>query len=397
MKSKKYKLGILVTHPIQYYVPWYQALAVHPEIELTVFYSYQQTPQGQAQAGFGVAFDWDIPLLKGYDYRFLTNKSSTPNVFNFWGCDTPEIGKIIKTGGFDAFIVHGWYTQSYWQAIIACWQSQTPLFIRGDSHLLTERSSIKVWLKYLFYHWFIPKFTRYLAVGKRAKDYYLYYGAKESQIIFCPHAVNNDFFASYSQALAPERVNIRQSWGIPEKALVLLFVGKLIPKKRPHDFLEALHLASKNCPHLWGLIVGDGELRTNLEQFAQEQHLNVKFLGFLNQTQLPQAYSVADVLVLPSDGGETWGLVVNEAMASGLPAIVSDRVGCAPDLVIPGKTGEIFPCGNISALAQIVLELADNPAHLKAMGDAAKTLIADYSIPQAVAGTLASLKNLTPC
>ncbi|MBA4445338.1 glycosyltransferase family 4 protein [Cylindrospermopsis raciborskii CS-506_D] len=393
-QPRKYRLGILVTHPIQYYVPWYQNLATHPGIILTVYYCYQQTAQGQAAAGFGVAFDWDIPLLQGYNYQFLVNQSSNPNVFDFWGCDTPEITDIIKLGKFDAFIVHGWYTKSYWQAILACWQSQTPLFVRGDSHLLTERSSLKVWLKYRFYRWFIPKFTRYLAVGRRAEEYYLYYGAQATKIVFCPHAVDNQFFASHALALSGERGKIRQDWGIPENALVFLFVGKFIPKKRPGDFLGAIALASQKSAHIWGLMVGDGELCPEMVTTAQSQQLNITFVGFLNQTQLPRAYTAADVLVLPSDGGETWGLVVNEAMASGLPAIVSDRVGCSPDLVIPGKTGEIFPCGDVAALAQILQRFAAHPGDVATMGNAAKSLIAHYSISQAVAGTVTAVKSL---
>lgn len=393
-QALKYRLGILVTHPIQYYVPWYQALAKHPQIELTVFYCCQQTAQGQAEAGFGVTFDWDIPLLTGYQYQFLTNQSSNPNVFDFSGCDTPEIANIIKSGKFDAFIIQGWYTKSYWQGILACWQSNTPIFIRGDSHLLTERSSLKLWLKYLFYRWFIPKMTGYLAVGERSKEYYRYYGAKENRITFCPHAVNNDFFAKETQALAPEKDKIRQNWAIPENALVFLFVGKLIPKKRPADFLKALQIASQEYPHLYGVIAGDGELRPQLEQLVRDYQLNVKFVGFLNQTQLPQAYAVANMLVLPSDGRETWGLVVNEAMASGLPAIVSDRVGCAPDLVIPGRTGEIFPCGDIQALAKLLKQLAQNPNKLALMENEAKTLIQQYSISEAVAGTVKALQTL---
>jgi hypothetical protein len=164
---KKYKIGILSTHPIQYYVPWYRELAGYPEIELEVFYCHAQTPEDQAQAGFGVSFAWDIPLLEGYNYRFLNNKSRHPNVYTFFGCNTPEIKQIILQGSYDAFIIQGWYVLSFWQAIAACWKTRTPLLIRGDSHLGLCTSPIKKALKYLFYRWFIPRFDAYLVVGKR--------------------------------------------------------------------------------------------------------------------------------------------------------------------------------------------------------------------------------------
>jgi glycosyltransferase involved in cell wall biosynthesis len=394
MNNKKYKLGILVTHPIQYYVPWYQALSNHPDIDLTVYYCYQQTAEGQANAGFGVTFNWDIPLLERYNHQFLKNVSKNPNVFDFWGCDTPEIFEIIKNDHFDAFIVHGWYAKSYGQAILACWQNNTPVLIRGDSQLLTPRSKLKQWLKYGFYRWFIPKFSAYLAVGKRAKDYYLYYGADESKIFFAPHAVNNQFFAENKQKWQPHRSELRQQWEIPENALVFLFVGKVISKKRPEDFINAIALSSQKHPEIYGVIVGDGEKRNFLENWAKNDHIPIRFLGFMNQTEIPKSYAIADVLVLPSDGGETWGLVVNEAMASGLPAIVSDQVGCGDDLVRSGETGEIFACGDVNKLAAIMEKLAMNREEVIKMGKNSVKLIDKYAINCAVDGTIAAIKNI---
>lgn len=394
-QSKKYNLGILTTHPIQYYSPLYRAIAAHSEINLTVFYCHNQTPQGQAQAGFNVNFDWDIPLLDGYNYHVLKNKSKNPNVFDFWGCDTPEIMKIIREKKFDAFLVHGWYVKSYWQAILACWQTDTPILIRGDSQLVTQRSNLKKLLKSYFYRWFIPKFAGYLAVGQRAKEYYLYYSADKSKVFFSPHAVNNAFFADYRATLKPERQKIRQRWGIPENALVVLFVGKLISKKRPEDFLEAIHLTAKYYPEIFGLFVGDGLLRSQLEVEAKNKNIPIKFVGFLNQTEIPKAYIASDVLVLPSDGGETWGLVVNEAMASGLPAVVSDKVGCAVDLVLSGETGEIFPCGDVEKLAAILKSFAANRESLQTMAENALSWIDNYSIARAVEGTVEAVKYVT--
>lgn len=389
--SKKYRIGILATHPIQYYVPWYQALSRHFEIELKVFYCHHQTPEGQAKAGFGVPFDWDIPLLEGYEYQFLNNRAYHPNVFTFFGCDTPEISRIIAENSFDAFIVHGWYMKSFWQAIMACRRTQTPIMVYGDSQLLTQRSLTKRLLKYPFYSWFIPRFDAYLIVGNRAKEYYLHYGADEKKMFFVPHAVNNDFFSSSRLSLEPERENLSQEWRIPKDSIVFLFVGKLIPKKRPHDFIKTLNMTQKNLPQIFGLIVGDGPLRSELETFSNNSNLLVTFTGFLNQKEMPKAYTVSDVLVLPSDGGETWGLVVNEAMASGLPAIVSDKVGCVPDLIYPGETGEVFTCGDIERLAKIFADIALRKEHLREMGKKAHKIIENYSINNAVGGVLKAI------
>jgi len=391
---KKYKIGILATHPIQYYVPWYRELAKYPEIELEVFYCHTQTPADQARAGFAVSFEWDIPLLEGYNYRFLTNNSRHPNVYTFFGCNTPDIKRIISKGSYDAFIVQGWNILSFWQAIIACWRSGTPLFVRGDSTLQLCTSAIKRGIKYLFYRWFIPKFNAYLVVGKRNEEYYLHYGARREKMFFSPHCVDNHYFSHSHDILKPQRERLRQHFGIPAGVLVFLFVGKLIPKKRPRDFLEALELAASKVKNLHGLIVGDGPLRAELEIFSRRRSLSVTFVGFLNQRSLPEAYAVSDCLVLISKYRETWGLVVNEAMASELPVIASQEAGCQPDLVWPGSTGETFPSGDIKRLADIFVDFSSQRAHLEEMGKESFRLIQRYSASQAAKAVLIAIKRI---
>lgn len=387
----RYKLGVLVTHPIQYYVPWYKALAANNQIDLKVYFCYQQTSRGQAEAGFGVEFDWNLPLLEGYRYQFLENKAKYPNVSTFFGCDTPEIKEIIKNNKFDAFIVQGWNNKSYWQAIKVCWRQNIPLMIRGDSYLETNNLLKRV-MKYFVYRWFVPKFDAYLAPGKRAREYYLHYGANLEKIYFVPHTVDNDFFARKQMQLQSQREKLRQNWKIPEKAVVFLFAGKLIAKKRPDDFMKAVKLASKKNQLVFGLVVGDGPLREGLAKKASEERIPIRFTGFLNQNEISKAYAVSDCIVLPSGVGETWGLVVNEAMASLLPAIVSDKVGCGPDLIYPGQTGVIFRCGDVIKLSEIILELSLNPVGLKEMGKNAREKIKDYSVKKAAKNAFKAVK-----
>jgi len=391
---KRYYVGILNTHPVQYYVPWYRALSAHPQINLEVFYCRYPSPQEQSKAGFGVNFNWDIPLLEGYRYYFLNNKAKNPTIHSFWGCDTPQIQEIIYRKKFDAFIVQGWNTKSYWQAIYACWKNHTPLLVRGDSQLPAERSILLRMLKYFPYRYFIKRFAGYLVVGQRSKEYYLYYGASEKKMFFVPHCVDNNFFSTTRNNLNPQRITLRKKWQIPEDKIVFLFVGKLIPRKRPQDFIQALSLVCRDCPKIFGLVVGDGILRKGLENLSKTFNLPVKFLGFLNQTELPSAYTVSDILILPSDGRETWGMVVNEAFACGLPAIVSSAVGCAPDLVIPNKTGDIFNCKDVKGLVKIIKKFALQPQYIKEMGENAQKLILNYSIENAVEKTFIALKTI---
>ncbi len=388
MTPLRVRVGLLATHPIQYYVPWYRLLAQH--VDLTVYYCQQLTPHEQA-VGFGGAFEWDVPLLDGYQHRFLVNRARHPNVSTFFGCDTPEIGALIAQEKFDAVIVHGWALKSFWQAIRACWRTRTPVLVRGDSQLPAGRSGRLRALKYPLYRWFIPRFDGYLVVGERARDYLRYYGARPERMFFSPHAVDNEFFARRAEAARSAREELRQSWGLPSDAVVYLFAGKCVTRKHLDDFVRAIVTASRAQSRVWGLVVGDGPLRASLETQARQQGWPLRFAGFLNQTEIPNAYGVSEALVLPSDATETWGLVVNEAMASGLPAFVSDQVGCAPDLILPEQTGHVFPCGNVAALADLLRRYAEIPARLVTLGEQARRRLQRYSLATAVEGTLAAL------
>jgi len=392
----KSKLGILCTHPIQYYAPLFRYLAQKTEVEPFVFYCHNPNPDQQG-VGFEVPFSWDVDLMSGYRYQWLNNKSKRPGLLNFNGYDTPEIVDIINREKFDAFLIQGWNTKSMWQAIRACWKTNTPLLVRSDSHLHTSTSFLKRAVKELIYPYFIKKFFACLAVGKWSEGYFTHYGAK--RIIFSPHFVDNLWFAQESAKWISHASEIRQEFGIPLRSIVFLFAGKFEGKKRPLDFLRALEKVlmrniSNNKVHV--LMVGDGALRKSCEEFARERSLPVSFAGFLNQTEMPKAYAASNVLVLPSDGRETWGLVVNEAMASGLPAIVSDQVGCGPDLLKCGQTGFTFPFGDTSSLAdkmyQIIIENS-----VEEMGKNAKEHIANYSVDRAAQGVIQAVAQVESC
>ena len=383
------RVGVLATHPVQYYGAWYRALARC--VDLDVFFAHRPTPRQQGD-GFGVGFQWDVPLLDGYRHRFLRNRARRPDPSAFLGCDTPEIAALVRDGRFDAFVVHGWASRSYWQAIAACRRTGTPVLVRGDSQLRTARSRLRRALKYLLYRGFIPRFDAYLVVGERAREYLAHYGADPRRMFFSPHAVDNRFFGERADAARAHREALRDRWGLPKNAVVFLFSGKLIDKKRPGDFVRAVAAIAGRDREIWGLVVGDGALRGPLEAATGERAAPIRFAGFLNQTAMPEAYAVSDALVLPSDGGETWGLVVNEAMASGLPAVVSDAVGCGPDLVRTGETGQVFPCGDAGALAARLGELAADRAGLAAMGAAARRHVQGYSLERAAEAVVAAVE-----
>jgi glycosyltransferase involved in cell wall biosynthesis len=360
------RVAIVDSHPIQYHVHWYRELAQRPEFDFEVLYSHRASPADQAKAGFGVEFEWDIPLLDGYRHRFLRNVAKHPNVTEFAGTDTPEIRDILVLERFDAVVVSGWHTKSYWQTIRACWQTGTPVMARSDSHLHTHRALLRRALKWPLYRYFIPKLDGCLPVGTWSREYFLHYGAKAEKVFVVPHCVPEP-----SAKTEADRAAFRERWGIPANTMVCLFAGKFIPRKEPAYFIRAIAQAAESNNAVHGLVAGDGPLRAEMETLASTLRAPVTFTGFLNQTAMADAYGAADVLALPSSI-ETWGLVANEAMACGLPCIVSDRVGCGPDLITPGETGFVFPAGDVDAMAAYIQEFAGTPGLAASMGSAAR-------------------------
>ena len=387
--GKRFRLGVSLTHPIQYWSPLFRELARRPDVDLTVHYAMLPTAEQQG-AGFGVAFEWDVPLLDGYRHQVLRNVARNPG-FTFSGCNTPEIASIIRAGGFDAWLVPGWHSRTYLQAITACKRYRVPVFVRGDSNLLHRRPLPVRLLKRILLGTLIPRFDAYLTVGTLAEAYYRHYGADPRRFFPSRHFVDNAAFEQHARGLRPKRDELRRVWGIAPSSFVALFCGKFMDIKRPRDLIRAA--ASIGTRDVRVLMVGDGPLRPQCELLARETRAPVTFAGFLNQTRIPEAYAASDVLVLPS-AHETWGLVVNEAMASGLPTVVSSMVGCAPDLICPGQTGAVFPVGDVAALSARLGAYAANPGLARSHGAAAQRHVRSFDVAAATDGVISALRRV---
>ena len=385
------RVAIVSTHPIQYHTPWFRALARRPDIDMTVLYCHKASPQDQAQAGFDVEFDWDVPLLDGYAWEFLPNVASKPGV-RFWGLHTPDLPKRIARGDYDAVVLNGWHYRSAWQAVQACWRTGTPVLGRGDSNLKTPRHPVKAGAKWPFYRLFIPRLDACLAAGVWSREYFLHYGAHPGRVFEVPHTVNSDRFSSEASGWMEKRIELRRKWDLPEEDAVFVFPGKLIARKRPLDFVRAIGQARRMGARVSGLMVGDGIFRSACETEARESGAPIRFAGFLNQTEIVQAYVAADALALPSDGRETWGLVVNEAMVCGRPCFLSDQIGCSPDLIDQGKTGAVFPCGDVDRFAALLKQYADRNT-LRGMGEHAREKIAAYTPAAAAAHLVEAVRS----
>jgi glycosyltransferase involved in cell wall biosynthesis len=380
------RIAIVATHPVQYQACWYRAISSDAEFELEVLFCHRATARDQAMAGFGVQFDWDIPLLSGYSSRFLNNVASHPSTSSFLGTDTPDIQHVLKRNRYDAVLVMGWHFKSAWQAIRGARRAGTPVLMRSDSHLYTKRSCAKRLLKNVLYPPAISRFDACLAVGKWSREYFVKYGARPDNVFTVPHCVDEELFNGNRAIAGQARNNWRRRLSLSEDQCVFLFSGKFVSTKRPFDFIAALSLVRQRGGKAVGVMVGDGVLRRDCEIYAQRIKAPIHFIGFLNQSEICHAYAGSDVLVVPSES-ETWGVVINEAMTTGRPCLVSDQVGAVPDLIQPGITGDVFEMGNVHALAVLMERYSADVAATRAMKTAVKQRIDAYSVRVALEGT----------
>lgn len=378
------KVAIIATHPIQYHIPWFQRLAEH--VKLTVYYALLPDAEQQG-VGFGVPFKWDIPMLEGYEWQVMPNQRPSPSLRGFLASSTPAIHSLLSEAKPDVVIITGWHALPLLQALWACMRLGIPRIVRGESNGFRTRPFRTRMLHRLM----LSRFDAFLAIGQANRDFYLQYGINPERIFVGNYFIDNQRFREQLRQIPDARFAIRSGWGIPEESVCFVYVGKLEPKKRIMDLLRAVDRARQINSSIHLLVVGDGQLMPEARRMVEDLGLPVTFAGFLNQREITRAYLAADCLVLPSDFGETWGLVVNEAMACGLPALVSDQVGCWPDLVKEGRTGSVFQCGDVDALAGKLLELSCDPARLAGMGAQASEHINQYSVEQAVAGTMGAI------
>ncbi|MCX6702377.1 MAG: glycosyltransferase family 4 protein [Candidatus Wolfebacteria bacterium] len=399
---RKYKLAVLTSHPIQYQAPLFKKISGSGNFDLMVYFNWVGGSKAASfDKEFGQEVKWDTPLLEGYSYKFLDNFSLRPSS-GFLGQINPDIVKEILANRYDAIIVMGWNSFTNWLAFLTAFISRTPVFLRGENPLNQEiiKNPFKLKLKKMLFRLLFRGIKKFLYIGEENKKFYEYYGVSEEKLVFCPYAVDNERFVAEARKLKPQKNELRRKLGITRESPVILFVGKLIEKKRPMDLLRAYELLITNykLPKLPSLLfVGDGELRSGLENYAKDNNISgVHFAGFKNQSEISEYYAIADILVLPSGAGETWGLAVNEAMCFGSAVVISDMVGCGPDLIKNGENGYIFPLGDIKLMASRFGDLMSDPLKMKSFSEKSLEIIGRYSYNediQSIKEALAGVKK----
>jgi glycosyltransferase involved in cell wall biosynthesis len=400
--SRRVRLAYLVSHAIQYQAPMLRRIAQEPDIDLTVFFGSDFSLRGYADQGFGVEVAWDQPLVEGYRHEFL------PAIFdNATASFAAPINRGIlrRLAGsasqppFDLLWVHGYASINAVYAILAANALGIPVLLRADSSLTDRPRSVgKLFAKRLFFLLLRGLVAGVLPIGTRNALYWSHYLGAEFPAWPMPYAVDNAFFREQSLLAQSSRAALQAELNLDPSRPVILFASKLQQRKRCIDLLEAyirLIAAPGSGPLPYLVIVGEGEERGALEARALASGADgVRFCGFRNQSELPRFFDLASIFVLPSRH-EPWGLIVNEVMNAARPIVLSDDVGCQPDLVTDGVEGLVFSVGDVNALTAALRRLLDDPEAAARMGQRALERVQTWSFEADVAGLRLALSALT--
>jgi len=399
--KNKIRLAYLVSHPIQYQAPLLRRIAQEPDIDLTVFFGSDFSLRAYQDEGFGVDVKWDVPLLDGYRHQFLpvirddgTQTVTTPLNYGIYSALRGDASEP----GFDLLWVHGYAMVNALHGMLAAKALGIPVLVRADMWLRDRpRSGPKLLLKKMFFQFLKNTVDGILAVGTLNAEYWQHYLGDEVPLFLMPYAVDNAYFQQRSREAVATRDELRQELGLEAGRPVILFASKLQQRKHCSDLVDAYAMLLKDgkTPLPYLVIVGDGEERAALEQKARTNGLtDIRFCGFRNQSELPRFFDIASVFVLPARH-EPWGLIVNEVMNAGRAVIITDDIGCQPDLVTNGIEGYVYPVRDVEALANALRRVLATPETAETMGKNALMKISTWSFEEDVAALRKAIAQLT--
>jgi glycosyltransferase involved in cell wall biosynthesis len=391
MPERRFRVLAIATHPVQYMAPIFRRMAVHPQLDLHVAYCTLRGAVASHDPEFGATVQWDVPLLDGYHWTHVPNRGSGAE--SFFGLRNPDLWKFIRQGNFDAVLCYvGYVRASFWIAYFAAKLSRTAFLFGTDATTLKSRDAkaIKRILKKLLWPRLFALADQVIVPSSGTLDLMYSLRLPKDRVTLTPYTVDNDWWLAQSALV--HRENVRASWNASPSSAVLLFCAKLQPWKRPLDLLRAFAKADVSEALL--VFAGEGPLRPQLEVEAATLGVRdrVRFLGFVNQSQLPAVYASADLMVLPSEY-EPFAVVVNEAMLCGCPVVGSDRVGAARDLIAPVSPEFIYPCGDVDALTAILQKALADRSRLSDMGRIARKRMNSWSQRENIVATVEAIER----
>lgn len=379
------RLAYLVSHPIQYQAPLFRQLAREDDISLDVYFRDDYSTRAYHDDGFGSEIRWDTPLVEGYRHHLVSNWLSNP------------LTKTIREGRVDVLWVHGYADPFYFSMMLYAKLHGVKVMVRSETTDAFKAPGLLRNVVRRFYFGLLKRLVdAFLAIGTLNRRFFLARGVHPERIFLSPYSVDNGAFHSASEAAKDKLQGLRDELGIEPNAFIILYSSKFIPRKHASDLLSAysrLIQDSNLTPYL--IYIGDGEERVALEARVKDEALsNVRFLGFINQSELPNYYQLCDVFVLPSER-ENWGLVVNEVMNASKPVIASDQVGSGVDLIEQGVNGYIYPARDIGQLTSALKKiLTMNTAVREKMGANSLDKIRKWGIRETIDGFKQAYRSL---
>ncbi len=393
--QKSSNLVVIATHPIQYHAPVYRFLQQRYSIPVTAIYGSDFSVTGYHDQEFNATFAWDTDLLGGYQSVFLSRTAdrTAPSAYEVF---VGGLDRILHQLAPSAILLTGYSPKFYQVAIWHAYRSGCPLLFRAETTDHTRvRGLFQRVIRDQALAWLYRQCKALLYIGQHSREHYRRLGCQEERLFFSPYCVDADVFQTSEEARTRLRDPLRNEIGACSEDIVLLFSGKLVPRKQPDLLLQAVKVLPERIRvRIHVIFLGDGLMRDQLKMAAQTAPVvHVHMPGFQNQKLLSKYYHAADLLILPSYIGETWGLVVNEALHHGLPCVVSNMVGCAPDLIESGVTGEIFTAGSVSSLATTLTQ-AINLIGCASTRAQCREKVRNYTVEQAAMGIVAAYESI---
>lgn len=384
----KRKLVIVVSHPIQHFVPFYRALAQQPEIDLIVVFCSRIGLEPYFDKGMNTTIAWKMDLLGGYNHIFLPEADRITSTGPF-EVNNPSVGSELDRQAPDAVLIYGYNFITSLKVLWWCRRNKVPALMISDSELKTVRSAWVARIKQLIIPRILHQFDAFLTVGDCNEDYYAYYGVPRQKLFRSPFTIDEDTYQAAHRERSSLRALRRTELGIAEDEVMVLTVGKLSRRKRPADVIEAARSIQDagNPGKLRFVLAGNGEEMDRLQTIVEEDGLPVILAGFVNVDVLPEYYAAADMILHPSSR-DPHPLVMSEAACVGLPLVISDRVGAAgpTDISRPGKNAEVFPIGDVAALASAVQALAADPELRARMSARSREIFDELDMRRSIRG-----------
>jgi len=392
--NRVFRLAVVNSHPIQYFAPLYAFLNRDPVLDITALYCSDVSLRGAIDPGFKYSVTWDVDLLTGYRSVFLSGKPTQRAPAGFWSLICPQVWPEIRSGHYDAVLLHGYNYAVNILALLAAKTKKLPVLMRSETHLGLQRKGWKRWTRDAVLSVAYCFVDGFLAIGTANRAYYRALGVPDNKIFDVPYTVDNDRFIAAAALALEQRAEVRKKYGLPVDGVIVLYASKFMRRKHPDHMIHAMARLRDKGRDATLFMVGTGEMERELRDLTNSLAIrNVVFGGFINQAELPKVYAASDIFVLPSEN-EPWGLIVNEVMCAGMPVVVSKEVGCVPDLVKDGVNGYHITPGDIGSLATALEKLLADDSLRRRMGAASLSIISGWSYELCREGITAALRQV---